>query len=99
MKCAFHLKSILLYCPQVALLRRHDLELSGARAQDEIFKRESTYLSRPTLRLTFRHTDIFRTAVLFDSLVHSLVCRYSCGEVMNDTVHSRLVEGLVTGAL
>ena len=88
-----------MYCGQAGLLRRHDLELSGARAQDEIFKRDSTLHSRPALRLTFRHTDIFRTAVLFDSLVQSLVCRYSCGEVMNDTVLSPLIEGLVSGAL
>ena len=88
-----------MYCEQAALLHRHDLELSGARAQDEIFRRDSTFLSRPTLRLSFRHTDIFRTAILFDSLVQSLVCGYNCGEVMNDTVLSPLVEGLVTGAL
>lgn len=72
-------------CSQAAQLRRHDLELIGARAQDEIFRHQNPSLPRPTLRLTCRHTDIFRTAILFDSLVQSLVRQYSCEEAHQAT--------------
>ena len=58
-------------------LFRQQIELKGAIARDEIFKsnNSSNFPSFPNPRLTFRHIEIFHTAMTFDRLVKEMIIR------------------------
>ena len=62
---------------QVSQLFRQQIELKGAIARDEIFKsnNSSNFPSFPNPRLTFRHIEIFQTALLFDLFVKEMITK------------------------
>ena len=54
-------------------MHRQHLELRGAIAQDEIFKSQRNGHGSPNPRLTYRHNEIYTTAMLFDRLVREMI--------------------------
>ena len=63
---------------QVSQLFRQQIELKGAIARDEIFKSNNSSNSPssfPNPRLTFRHIEIFQTALLFDCFVKEMITK------------------------
>ena len=58
-------------------LFQQQMDLKGAIARDEIFKSNniSNSPSYPNPRLTFRHIEIFHTAMTFDRLAKEMIIR------------------------
>ena len=86
---------------QVSQLFRQQIELKGAIARDEIFKsnNSSNSFSFPNPRLTFRHIEIFHTAILFDRFVKEMITKTEStilnkmrkeeeGRIKNDDVYT-----------